>query len=53
MSVYVSLCRVAIPLTYTNESRELLKLLRMISKGKVIIPLHAMKAKAEAEKQLR
>jgi len=53
MPVYVSLFRVAIPLTYSSESRELLKLLRIISKGKVIIPVHAMKAKAEAEKQLR
>jgi hypothetical protein len=53
MSVYVSLVRLAIPLNYTSEFRELLKLLRIISKCKVIIPVHAMKAKAEVEKQLR
>jgi hypothetical protein len=51
MSTYFCLFRVAIPLNYTREFSEILKLLCIISEGK-FIPVHAMKAKAEAEEQL-
>ena len=49
--MYFSLFRVAIPLNHTSEFSERLKL-RIISKGKGT-PVNVMRAKAEAEEQLR